>query len=183
MKVSAVSWGEFDANENKALPDGMEPRCAAEVRPGDLIMSRANIEELVARSVIATNPPPHLMLSDKHVRLEWTDENLKWFANLFNETEHARSYFAAVATGTGALMKNVTRDAILRLPIPVPPPAEQGRILLKLDELRAGFNVLANPALPDEAAQESNLPSDGLRRPAGFEDRIPHQGAATPQPV
>ena len=32
----------------------------------------------------------------------------------------------------------------------------------------------------NEAAQESNLPSDGLRRPAGFEDRIGHQAGATP---
>jgi len=33
----------------------------------------------------------------------------------------------------------------------------------------------------NEAAQESNLPSDGLRHPAGFEDRIGHQAGATPQ--
>jgi integrase len=35
----------------------------------------------------------------------------------------------------------------------------------------------------DEAAQESNLPSDGLRRPAGFEDRIGHQAGATPHAI
>ena len=34
-----------------------------------------------------------------------------------------------------------------------------------------------------EAAQESNLPSDGLRRPAGFEDRIGHQAGATPAAI
>ena len=32
----------------------------------------------------------------------------------------------------------------------------------------------------NEAAQESNLPSAGLRRPAGFEDRMEHQLRATP---
>jgi hypothetical protein len=35
----------------------------------------------------------------------------------------------------------------------------------------------------NEAAQESNLPSDGLRRPAGFEDRIGHQAGATPRAI
>jgi hypothetical protein len=34
-----------------------------------------------------------------------------------------------------------------------------------------------------EAAQESNLPSDGLRRPAGFEDRIGHQAGAAPRAI
>src|SRR4051794_21718030 len=32
-----------------------------------------------------------------------------------------------------------------------------------------------------EAAKESNLPSAGLRRPAGFEDRMGHQAPAAPR--
>ena len=32
----------------------------------------------------------------------------------------------------------------------------------------------------DEATQESNLPTDGLRRPARFEDAIRHQTGAAP---
>jgi hypothetical protein len=32
----------------------------------------------------------------------------------------------------------------------------------------------------DGAAKESNLPSAGLRRPAGFEDRMGHQAPAAP---
>jgi hypothetical protein len=35
-------------------------------------------------------------------------------------------------------------------------------------------------ALPDEAAKESNLPSVGLPRPAGFEDQMGHQTPAAP---
>src|SRR3954464_576559 len=33
---------------------------------------------------------------------------------------------------------------------------------------------------PDGAAKESNLPSGGLPRPAGFEDRMGHQTPAAP---
>jgi hypothetical protein len=32
-----------------------------------------------------------------------------------------------------------------------------------------------------EAAQESNLPTDGLHRPAGFEDRMGHRAPAAPR--
>src|SRR5688572_8380996 len=44
-------------------------------------------------------------------------------------------------------------------------------------------NLLQTPALaPDGAAKESNLPSVGLPRPAGFEDQMSHQAPATPSP-
>src|SRR5215211_7044063 len=35
-------------------------------------------------------------------------------------------------------------------------------------------------AEPSGAAKESNLPTAGLRRPAGFEDRMGHQARAAP---
>src|SRR4029079_5757175 len=34
---------------------------------------------------------------------------------------------------------------------------------------------------PNEAAQESNLPTDGLHRPAGFEDPMGHRAPAAPR--
>jgi hypothetical protein len=47
------------------------PRPRIEVRVGDFVMSRANTARLVGRSVVVSNPPPRLMLSDKHVRLRF----------------------------------------------------------------------------------------------------------------
>src|SRR4051794_39615007 len=38
-----------------------------------------------------------------------------------------------------------------------------------------------HPVCSYEAAKESNLPSAGLRRPAGFEDRMGHQAPAAPR--
>lgn len=69
LKVSAVSWGQFRPDENKALPAHLTPRPELEVQPGDFLVSRANTAELVARSVVVESTPPQLMLSDKIVRL------------------------------------------------------------------------------------------------------------------
>lgn len=69
LKVSAVSWGEFLPDENKALPKTLEPRLDCVVESGDFLITRANTDELVARSVVVENCPPNLMLSDKIVRL------------------------------------------------------------------------------------------------------------------
>ena len=46
LKVSAVTWGKYDPNENKALPANLESKPDFEVMPGDFLISRANTAEL-----------------------------------------------------------------------------------------------------------------------------------------
>ena len=137
LKVSAVSWGEFLDEENKALPSHLEARPEYEVQPGDFLLSRANTAELVARSVIAWNPKPHLMLSDKIIRLQIAMGADRTYFNLFNNTSFARTHYVANASGTSASMKNVSRDVVLSLPVPVPPLAEQSRIVAAVASLTA----------------------------------------------
>ena len=77
LKVSAVSWGVFKPEENKALPRGMTSRPECEVKAGDFLLSRANTEELVARSVVVGQTPPRLMMSDKIVRFTFPPERFR----------------------------------------------------------------------------------------------------------
>jgi type I restriction enzyme S subunit len=52
VKVSAVTWGEFDEEESKALPPDIEIDPRHLIRPGDFLISRANTIELVGAPVI-----------------------------------------------------------------------------------------------------------------------------------
>jgi len=142
LKVSAVSWGVFKPEENKALPPGMEARPDCEVRPGDFLMSRANTEELVARSVVVDKTPPRLMMSDKIVRFTFPDEVDRAFINLANTSETSRAYYARNASGTSSSMKNIGREVICNLPISLPPLAEQRRIVAKVGELMTLVDAL-----------------------------------------
>jgi type I restriction enzyme S subunit len=135
LKVSAVSWGEFDAAANKELPLELQPRPQYEVQHGDFLLSRANTAELVARSVVVKNPPPRLLLSDKIIRLKLKQEVDAEYLNLVNNSSAARSHYQALASGTSASMKNVSREVVLALPVPLPPLAEQARIVARVDEL------------------------------------------------
>ncbi|TPG25063.1 restriction endonuclease subunit S [Variovorax guangxiensis] len=136
LKVSAVSWGAFDADANKELPSGLAPRPEYEVRDGDFLLSRANTEELVARSVVVGKAPPQLMLSDKIIRLDVSALMNREFLNLSNNAAHARAHYAANASGTSSSMKNVSREVVLSAPVPLPPLAEQSRIVARVEELR-----------------------------------------------
>jgi len=138
LKVSAVSWDQFRPEANKQILPGTQPKPQAVVRKGDFLISRANTAELVARAVIVDSEPVNLMMSDKIVRLELVDLcEPKYILINNNHSTFSRSYYADRATGVSPSMKNVTRDVILDLPIPLPPLAEQHRIVAKVDELMA----------------------------------------------
>lgn len=136
LKVSAVSWGGFLPEENKQLLPGAFPPPSAQVRQGDFLISRANTSELVARSVVVEIVPTNLIMSDKIVRLSLSSEcNKKYLCMVNNYSEHARRYYATKASGTSLSMKNVSRDVIYDLLIPLPPRAEQDRIVEKAQEI------------------------------------------------
>ncbi|GGO59473.1 type I restriction enzyme, S subunit [Roseovarius pacificus] len=138
LKVSAVSWDHFDPEANKQVLKGTEPRLQAQVRINDFLISRANTAELVARAALVIDEPHNLMMSDKIVRLrlaENCDHRFVWLVN--NNADYARKYYASNATGVSPSMKNVSRAVILNLPIPLPPIAEQHRIVAKVDTLMA----------------------------------------------
>jgi type I restriction enzyme, S subunit len=76
------------------------------------------------------------MLSDKIIRLDVSRLTNRDFLNLCNNAEHARNHYAANASGTSSSMKNVSREVVLATPIPLPPLAEQSRIVARVNELR-----------------------------------------------
>jgi type I restriction enzyme S subunit len=153
LKVSAVSWGEFDAMANKELPADLVPRPEYEVMDGDFLLSRANTAELVARSVVVKKAEPRLMLSDKIIRLDVSRQMSRDFLNRCNNAEHARSHYATNASGTSSSMKNVSREVVLATPIPIPPMAEQFRIVGRVNELRSLCTDLRQRLTAGQAVQ------------------------------
>ncbi len=157
LKVSAVSWGVFKPDENKALPPGMTSRPDCEVKAGDFLLSRANTEELVARSVVVDQTPPRLMMSDKIVRFTFPDEIEKAFINLANLSDPSREYYMRNASGTSSSMKNIGREVICNLPIALPPLAEQRRIVAKVEQLMSLVCALETQLAASRAAAANLL--------------------------
>lgn len=157
LKVSAVTWGRFQPAENKELPSSLEPRPEIEVRPGDFLISRANTADLVARSVVVPDDAPEkLMMSDKIVRFRFNPEIDPAWVNLFHASTAARAYYARVAGGTSSSMKNVSQAQIRAAQLPVPPLAEQRRIVTKVDVLMDLCDAL-KARLADAAKTQCHL--------------------------
>jgi type I restriction enzyme S subunit len=132
-----MSWGTFDETENKELPQEVMPELAYQIKQGDYLISRANTGELIGRSVLVGEIKANLLLSDKSIRMTFAEDVDKEYISLCNAAEYTRTYYKSVATGTSDSMKNLSREQMYALAIPLPPLAEQRRIVAKVAELLA----------------------------------------------
>ncbi len=142
LKVSAVSWGAFDANANKELPADLTPRPEYEVQGGDFLLSRANTEELVARSVVVGTAEPKLMLSDKQSSGLWRLNQRSGTIAIVILVQQRDIYTNARARqvlkrypAPAASMKYGMSQVVLRTCLfPLPPCAEQSRIVTRVTQ-------------------------------------------------
>ncbi len=170
LKISAVTWGKFQPDENKALPSGVEPRPHCEVQRGDFLMSRANTAELVAKSVVVRETPPRLMMNDKLLRIVFSPNISLDYVNLVNNSTPSRTYYESVASGTSVSMRNVSRENVTNLPIPFPPLAEQNRIVAKVDRLLAQCDRVAESLTLQQATTAQLLAASIARLLAARSD-------------
>ncbi|WP_314218973.1 restriction endonuclease subunit S [Streptomyces zaehneri] len=119
LKVSAVQSGWFASLENKVVRNPNHIDAAYEVALGDLLMTRANTEELVGLACVVDVPHPRLMLSDKTLRIvPDADVADAHFIALVLSTPAVRRQVRIAATGTSASMKNISQKAIRELHVP-----------------------------------------------------------------
>ena len=122
IKVSAMTWGTFLEEEQKALPPETEFDPSTEIRPGDLLLSRCNTVELVGASVLVSECRPRLLLSDKSLRLLASAcINKQWLHKVMS-SRMVRQQMSDVATGSSNSMRNISQDKIKAVRIPLPPP-------------------------------------------------------------
>jgi type I restriction enzyme S subunit len=155
IKVSAMTRGVFMEEENKATIPGTQVNKSYEIRAGDILLSRANTQEYVGASVLVGPARPRLLLSDKSLRLVPAAAiNRKWLSYLLSSPV-VRSEISARATGTKHSMRNISQEVLRKIEVNVPPPAEQERIVLALEDhlsrIDAGWagisSVLARSAM------------------------------------
>lgn len=131
LKVGAVSFGTFDQRQNKALPEKLHPIQRYEVKPGDLIISRANIARYVGACALVKEARPKLMLCDKLFRVVWKTQSaiIPEYLDEVMKTPHLRYQIENALTGTSPTMKNISKPSLLALRIPLPPLAIQKSLI------------------------------------------------------
>ncbi len=161
LKVGAVSFGKYNATENKALPAILEPKPEYEVSSGDFLMSRANTKDLVGACAIVEEARPRLMLSDKIFRFVFKEDVLlesRYLSHVL-KSPALRSQIENGATGTSPTMKNISKGKVLNLLLPRLSLEEQRSIVAYLDSLQAKVDSLKQLQAETAAELDALLPS------------------------
>lgn len=125
LKLSAVTYGEYDPEENKELPSPEAFVPELEVHAGDLLFSRKNTREYVGMTAIVRETPKNLMLPDLIFRLLPRDcIRTEYLHQLINHTQY-RPVISGLASGTAGSMPNISKQKLLALEIPLPPVDRQ----------------------------------------------------------
>ncbi len=138
IKVSAMTWGEFNSDENKAVPSEKSVDRRYEIRPGDLLLSRANTSEYVGATVLVGPCRQRLLLSDKSMRLLTRHGVDRRWLRFTLGSPQVRSQMSLLATGTSDSMRNISQAKVRGLRVRVPSADRQKVLADEIEEaLRA----------------------------------------------
>lgn len=142
LKVSAVTPFRFLPEESKTLlPDTSMPESAL-VRPGDVLITRANTPLRVgAVARVPADGRNGLYLADKTLRLVPSSKLDPDFLVVAMALKSARTHLTSSATGTSASMFNVSQDRIRETPIPLPGLDRQREVSSAVLSVRANADA------------------------------------------
>ena len=149
VKAGCCNGGVFNSDDNKALPADIEPPTDLEIRPGDVLMSRASgSRDLIgSAAVVPEGTRSRLLLSDKTYRLRVQEAAISpSFLVLVLGSRLGRYQIEQVISGAEGLANNIGQGDIREFLIPVPGRDEQASILEAINASLRRFDALSEAA-------------------------------------
>jgi type I restriction enzyme S subunit len=137
ITLTATTSGKFLNGYFKRVEASFPPDSEYWLSPGDLLFQRGNTREYVGIAAIYEGPPNALLYPDLMIKVRIKQDVDLRYVHLAATAPPARDYFSTHATGAQASMPKINHSILRALPIPIPPLAEQKRIVAKVDELMA----------------------------------------------
>lgn len=121
LKLSAVTYGNFNQYENKALINRKMFITKNEVHSGDLLFTRKNTPELVGMSAFVYETKPNLMLPDIIFRINTLECCNKIY--LWQMINHPlfRNKIKSISNGSAKSMSNISKENLMNIEIILPP--------------------------------------------------------------
>jgi type I restriction enzyme S subunit len=144
LKLTATTRGVLDlsARAIKRLNEVIEPTSKFWLRPGDILIQRANSLDYVGVAAIYEGPLNTYIYPDLMIRIRVNSAALgRWIWRYCSSAE-ARKYFVDNATGTAGNMPKINGSTIRGMLIPVPPTDRLDATLIKIDNALDGIDKM-----------------------------------------
>ena len=143
LTTTSVQKNYFLQRENKILPKKFDLNISMKVKEGDLLITRAGPSNRTGVACVVKNIIYNLILSDKIVRLNYlSDLTNPSYLMFFLNSSLGSSQTLQFASGMDKQQVNLSQDRIKSFLIPIPPLAEQQRIVAKLQEVMPQLDSL-----------------------------------------
>lgn len=136
LKTTFVQCNYFIKDENKELPEELDPRIEAELKSGDILVTRAGPYNRVGVACYVDQIRHKLMISDKLIRISYSQHNLYGaFIALAINFGITRDYLKDNQSGMAESQVNISQEKLREAPFLLPPLNEQKRIVEKVNQL------------------------------------------------
>lgn len=129
LKTTSVDWSGFNSCFNKKLPLELTPRKEIEVKPLDILVTRAGPTERVGVvAVVPHNVRSKLMISDKLIRLKADNENNPEFLGISLSSVKCQNQLQSKTSGLAKSQTNISQKILCDVSLMTPAKAEQTKI-------------------------------------------------------
>ena len=135
LTLTATTSGFFKPNEFKYVDVKIAPDSRYWLRHNDILIQRSNSRELVGTSCIYDDKDAAFIYPDLMMRIHLMSSiDVRYIDSVLKSTL-TREYYIANATGSAGSMPKINQAIVANTLIPLPPCAEQKRLVQYLDEV------------------------------------------------
>ncbi|OGQ97777.1 MAG: hypothetical protein A2521_02440 [Deltaproteobacteria bacterium RIFOXYD12_FULL_57_12] len=132
LRMGNIVGGELVLDDLKFLPSTHHEFPKLFLEPGDLLFNRTNSPELVGKTAVFSGSPQKCSFASYLIRVRLVEEAAPRFLAAYINSSHGRNWVKSVVTQQVG-QANVNGTKLQALHIPVPPEAEQHRIVNEVD--------------------------------------------------
>lgn len=137
LSLSATTSGRFKGEYSKFIATEVPPDSDLWLNDGDILVQRGNTIEYVGVAAVYHGESNSFVYPDLMMKIRVSSAVAVDFVHLAMSQDASRDFLRARASGTSGSMPKINQATLKSLPIPLPPLAEQRRIVAKADQLMA----------------------------------------------